>query len=264
MVELSKRKTQQVISSFFVLLYFCSLPAQAQYGGGTGEPNDPYLIYTAEQQNKIGLHEEGWDKHFKLMADIDLSIYTGTEFNIIGDSNIPFTGVFYGNGHTISNFNYTSTQKGHTGLFGFIDDPNAQNRDLGLINPEINAGTGDYVGSLVRRIANGTITDCYVEGSSVFGGFTLDGLVGSKGGIAMIQCYSTAVVSGSDYVGGLAGSSGSVTQCFWDIQTSGRNLDIKILLSKRRYSFGIVNSRYYDQAITAITLKWCFSRRIFR
>jgi hypothetical protein len=263
-VEASNRKIQRIIYPFFVILYFSSLPVHAQYGGGTGEPNDPYLVYTPEQMNSIGTKPNDCDKHFKLMSDIDLNSFTGMEFNIIGDPNIPFTGVFYGNGHTISNFNYTLAQKGHTGLFGFIDDPNAQNRDLGLINPEIDAGTGDYVGSLVGRIANGTFTDCYVEGSSVFGEFTLGGLVGSKGGIAMNQCYSTAVVSGSDYVGGLTGNSGSVTQCFWDIQTSGRNLDIKILLSKRRYLFGIVHSRYYDQAIKAITLKWCFSQRIFR
>jgi len=27
---------------------------EAQHGGDTGEPNDPYLIYTAEQMNAIG------------------------------------------------------------------------------------------------------------------------------------------------------------------------------------------------------------------
>ena len=40
------------------------VPAQAQYGGGAGEPNDPYMIYTAEQMNQIGLHEEDWNKHY--------------------------------------------------------------------------------------------------------------------------------------------------------------------------------------------------------
>ena len=47
--------------------------AQAKYGGGEGTAQEPYLIYTAEQMNTIGLHREDWDKHFKLMADIDLS-----------------------------------------------------------------------------------------------------------------------------------------------------------------------------------------------
>ena len=101
---------------FFVLFAMCLFgrPAEAQYGGGTGEPNDPYLIYTAEQMNAIGANQDDWDKHFKLMADIDLSTFAGTSFNIIGERYYeagwvenPFTGVFVGNGKKISNFAYT-------------------------------------------------------------------------------------------------------------------------------------------------------------
>jgi hypothetical protein len=44
----------------------------AKYGGGTGEPNDPYLIYTTEQMNTISIDPNDWDKHLRLMADIDL------------------------------------------------------------------------------------------------------------------------------------------------------------------------------------------------
>lgn len=91
-----------------IIIFFFSFPAYAQYGGGTGEPNDPYLIDTAEQMNEIGLHQEDWDKHFKLMADIDLGSFTGTSYNIIGGEwDDPFTGVFDGNNKKISNFNYS-------------------------------------------------------------------------------------------------------------------------------------------------------------
>ena len=84
--------------------------AQGKYGGGTGEPNDPYLIYTADQMNAIGADSNDWDKHFKLTADIYLGGYTGTSFNIIGPNlTTPFTGVFDGNDHTVSNFIYNST-----------------------------------------------------------------------------------------------------------------------------------------------------------
>jgi len=84
-----------------LLLAICFFPlsAQAKYGGGTGEPNDPYLICDANQMNAIGADANDWDKHFKLTADIDLSGYTGTEFNTIGYyissiDNKAFTGVF--------------------------------------------------------------------------------------------------------------------------------------------------------------------------
>jgi len=93
-------------------LFSLDAVGQRKYGGGTGEPNDPYLIYTAEQMNEIGADSNNWDKHFKLMAAIDLSSYTGTSFNIIGYNdwrgNKPFRGVFDGNDKTISNFTYNS------------------------------------------------------------------------------------------------------------------------------------------------------------
>lgn len=109
-----------------VWLVICcyGLPTQAKYGGGTGEPNDPYLIFDANQMNAIGADSSDWDKHFKLTADVDLRQFTGTEFNIIGydvnsSDNKPFTGVFDGNGHTISSFNYTGGTE-NVGLFGVI------------------------------------------------------------------------------------------------------------------------------------------------
>ena len=105
MAGVQKPKIQWVISLLLVMLHFSFLPAQAKYGGGSGEPNDPYLIYTAEQMNTIVAEPNAWDKNFKLMADIDLSSYTGTDFNIIGyfvdcgsADNKPLTCVFDGNG----------------------------------------------------------------------------------------------------------------------------------------------------------------------
>ena len=63
--------------SVLVAICLLTVPALAQYGGGTGGEYTPYLIYTAEQMNEIGLHDEHLDKHFKLMADIDLSVCAG-------------------------------------------------------------------------------------------------------------------------------------------------------------------------------------------
>ena len=108
--------TSRILRTITLLITIClfTFPAYAKYGGGSGESNDPYLIYTAEQMNTIGLHGEDRDKHFKLMADIDLAAYTGTDFNIISY----FRGVFDGNGKKILNFSYTSTDADGIGLFG--------------------------------------------------------------------------------------------------------------------------------------------------
>jgi hypothetical protein len=233
--------------AILVLLVIClySLSAQGKYGGGTGEPNGPYLIYDANHMQAIGADANDWDKHFILMADIDLSAYTGTSFNIIGNDIDKFTGVFDGNSHTISNFAYTSTGAVDIGLFGYVSQCEIKN--LGLIDPDVDAGTGDYVGSLVGRNF-GTISNCYSNGS-VAGGSNVGGLVGFNRG-TITHCYSEADVSGNEKVGGLVGynndrtitycySAGSVSgttdvgglvgygysgtvSSFWDIETSGQ------------------------------------------
>ena len=61
------------------------------------------------------------------------------DFNIIGSYSDPFSGVFDGNGKRISNFIYTSTDTGYTGLFSHVSGENAQIRNLGLVNANIDA-----------------------------------------------------------------------------------------------------------------------------
>jgi hypothetical protein len=205
---------------------FLSFPAYAQYGGGTGEPNDPYLIYTAEQMNEIGLHQEDWGKHFKLMADIDLGSFTGTSYNIIGSGswnewNNPFTGVFDGNNKKISNFNYSSPDINRVGIFGYINDPYAQVKDLGLINPNIDAREMDDVGSLVGNLQDGTITNCYAQGGSVSGSNGVGGLGGRSYGGIITNCYTTTSVSGDEAIGGLTGYGGTITNCYTTGEISG-------------------------------------------
>ena len=109
---------------------------EEKYGAGSGRPKDPYLIYTSEQMNTIGACQRDCDKCFKLMVDVDLNSYTGTSFNIIGSCNYPFTDVFNGNGHIISNFTYTSTDTDYIGLFRYVDGENAEIKNLGLIAPD--------------------------------------------------------------------------------------------------------------------------------
>ena len=188
----------------------------AKYGGGTGEPNDPYLIYTSEHMNTIGTEHNDWDRHFKLMADIDLSCYTGTEFNIIGISGNTFTGVFNGNGHTISNFTYTSAYSDPVGIFASIRAFNALIKNLGLIDPNINAGIGSGVGSLAGRLLNGTIANCYVTGGNISGKRNVGGLVGSNDDVVTAS-YSHTSVMGMDEIGGLVGHNshyGEIADCY--------------------------------------------------
>ncbi|MHC4125459.1 MAG: GLUG motif-containing protein, partial [Planctomycetota bacterium] len=190
----------------------------AKYSGGTGTELDPYLISTPEDMNAIGADSNDWGSHFKLMNDIDLSGYMGTDFNIIGSGwSAPFTGVFDGNGYKIYNFSYGPTgTDSYIGIFGMVYGPNAEIRNLGLINCNITAGDS-YSGSLVGRLANGIINNCYIEGGSIIGDDFVGGLVGYNGFLnaEIINCYAKISVSGDWAVGGLTGiNDGTITNCY--------------------------------------------------
>lgn len=179
-----------------------------KYGGGAGEPNAPFLIYTAEHLNTLGAEPDDWDKDFKLMADIDLSAYTGDQFNLIGSSfpRRPFTGVFDGGGHVVHNFHYSASNSFiGIGLFAYVNSPNAIIRNLGLVDPNVVVERGWDVGLLVGHLEQGTIHNCYVENGHVTGFQRVGGLVGACSGV-ITRCHTEAVtVSGDRYVGGLVG-----------------------------------------------------------
>jgi hypothetical protein len=177
------------------------------YSGGTGEPNDPYRIATANDLNDIGNHVEDFNKCFVMVNDINLADYNGPQFNSIGTSANPFAGVFDGNNRIVSNLS--------VGLFDRVDDPNAQIRNLTLTDPNIDGGGEWGVGALVGLLRNGIVHDCGVEGGRVSGGDYVGGLVGdtyceprqSPCYSAIISnCYSTSTVSGGSGIGGLIGS----------------------------------------------------------
>ena len=207
-----------------VLLFVCLLvlPVEAQYGGGTGEPNNPYLIYTAEQMNEIGADPNDWDKHFKLMADIHLGRYTGTDFNIIGESSSnAFSGVFDGNNKKISNFTYISERATSIGIFGYV--VGGRIKDLGLINSNVDIDRGDFHGCLVGNLEGGAITNCYLENGNISGRDYVGGLVGSADGDrdgtgTITNCRVNGFVSGDNDVGGLVGSNGCT---IYNCNTSG-------------------------------------------
>jgi hypothetical protein len=197
------------------VLGFAVQTAHARYGGGNGTAEEPYLIYTAEQMNTIGTEPNDWDKHFKLMADLDLSAYRGDSFNLIGDYSVHrdrptrgFGGVFDGNGHTISGFTYIVDvnrpgpvkdgsqypAESHIGLFRYIWG-DGQIRNLGLIDPNVRPANAciDWVtsfGALAGTVVRGTIQDCYIEGGCVAADGAAGGLAGQNSGL-IVRCHST-------------------------------------------------------------------------
>jgi hypothetical protein len=238
------------ITLIFVVCLF-AMPAQAKYGGGTGEPNDPYLIYDANQMNAIGADQNDWDKHFKLMADIDLGCYVGEQFNIIGTGwDNPFAGVFDGNGRQISNFSYSSTEyRTYVGLFGMVLDGEIKN--LGLIDPNIDP-EAQYDGSLVGYLTSGIVINCYAEGGSVAGSRrSVGGLVGTNGsGGTITNCHaSCTVLSSSLHTGGLVGMGGGrIANSYTSGDVFGDNYVGGLV---GRNNEGTINNCYSSGSVTA-------------
>jgi len=233
-----------------VVLLWIGTGTDARYSGGTGEPNDPYQIATAEDLNDIGNHQEDWNKHFILVNDVNLAEYTGMQFKIIGSwiyrgnpNNKPFAGVFDGNDHKIWNFTWASTGRDGIGLFACVGK-DGQIKNLGMENVNVNVnGTeeeGFYVGGLVG-FNEGTISSCYSSGS-VSGNEHVGGLAGSNWPGRIMNCYSKSSVSGCWEVGGLVGDNeGTISSCYSSGSVSGYS-DVGGLVGDN--SDGIISSCY--------------------
>jgi len=206
--------------------------ATAQYGGGTGEPNDPYRIATAADLIALGETPADYDKHFILAADIDLDpnlpgrrIFDRAVLapdadpaDQYGDfQGTAFTGVLDGNRHTIRHL--TIQGAGYAGLFGQLGWRAASGgevRNLGLVDVSV-VGSGEYVGGLVGNNGHGTVTRCYSTGTVSGESYYVGGLVGRNDNGSVTYCYSAgAVRSTNSYVGGLVGWNfkGQVTDCY--------------------------------------------------
>lgn len=191
-------------------------------------------IYTVEDLKNVANNLDGT---YNLMNDLDLS---GLEWNPLGSSDEPFTGEFYGNGHTISNLTIT-TAEDIQGLFGYTEGAYIYGLE---VTGKVIGGT--YTGGIVGRLTGkSTIAYC-INRASVTGSGQIGGIVGRVsdstidhclnysmittkgrgcGGItADIYRYGTIsncvnmadITGGSDITGGIVGGStyGTVTGCY--------------------------------------------------
>ncbi|MEN6425181.1 MAG: GLUG motif-containing protein [Phycisphaerales bacterium] len=210
-----------VTSKWFVgtmaVCLLASVCTAVEFAGGTGESNDPYQIATAEQLRSIGSVATLLDKHYILVHDIDLApgLPGGKVFSraviaptvdVIEPNTVfqgtVFSGVFDGDGHTISNLTIRGVN--YLGLVGRIC---GSIKNVGLVNVAI-VGSGHCVGGLAGY-NEGTIVQCYSVGA-VDGQDYVGGLIGAATGVAT-QCHCDGAVTGNQRVGGLVGySKGSI------------------------------------------------------
>jgi hypothetical protein len=220
-------------------------PPEPIFSGGSGDPNDPYIIANLSDLNCIGCNPKVLGKHFRMIADIDLS---GQRYYMIGDRARAFTGTFDGAGYVIRNMRYQLKSRDGFGLFRYVSD-GASINNLNLESIDINLPDGMYIGGLIGYSEWAEINNCHVSGS-VVGKYGASLLVGRSEGGSIINssaigevatilssaglitsrftgseirdCYSEGEVSGGDSVGGICGySSGHIINCNVQVTLSG-------------------------------------------
>lgn len=229
-------------------------------GEEEGTEEKPFLIEDITDLNNLaadvnsGTDYEG--VNFRLTTDLDYSKETlteGSNFTTIGygdesDGN-SFKGIFDGYNHTITGITVKQDNAVGIGLFGYIAPPAVIKR-LNLTgcsftgNIEVGAIAGACSGSTDKNIYG--IFDCNVSSTTVSAvtvsiyddveqkdveapGRYTGGIIGIAGNMTLSGCTSSATVTGSEFVGGIAGkfigindthditgeSIGIITDCFY-------------------------------------------------
>ncbi|MDR3300262.1 MAG: filamentous hemagglutinin N-terminal domain-containing protein [Candidatus Accumulibacter sp.] len=191
------------------------------YIGGEDATHKYTLLYSLTDLQAItdvnGSHR---NERFALAHNLDL-VNEGT----FGTAIVPLLGqgsIFTGLGHTVSNFTIDSNDA-NVGLFGRANDATTAGtatliRDIGVVNATVTGRSSSAIGGTGALVGlnQGVIKNAFAEGQgeggkvTVTGVTNVGGLVGNNTGstnyyTSITDSYSTAIVVGNEYVGGLVG-----------------------------------------------------------
>lgn len=205
-----------------IYLFNIKITEDYEFAGGDGSINDPYKISTLDQLEYLSNIPSLWNKNFILINDIDAS-QTNT-FNIVNNDtlgfspigannmNIPYSGVFNGNGKTISNLYINRPNTSSIGLLG--DCYNASVKNLKLSNIKI---TGlNAVGGAIGKANNSNISELFIYGTVNGKSNNIGGVIGQIYYCNVTNSNFIGTVKGITSVGGLIGASSSanISNCY--------------------------------------------------
>ena len=222
---------KKALTLFFALVFAIICKSQTpwngtvaeSYDGGDGTPENPYQIATAEQLALLAYQTNNGndgDAYYVLVNDIDLNGSGGQEWIPIGTVKsdwtnpinpgigpaYPFTGVFDGNNHIVSDLYVFDDDV--LGLFGCIMDAEVKNvRIEGLLSQ------GGYVGFVVGLSVNSNINGCTANGNIQALGNKVGGIVGhfvaeniGNDTVSIVNCVNNSNIHGGVFnLGGIAG-----------------------------------------------------------
>ena len=181
-----------------------------------GSETNPYLINSADDWNALADSNDSFtDKCFKLCSDISVTTAVGV--------NTPFSGIFDGNGHTltvnlnsssggiapfkntngstIKNLKVEGTVKGGRHSAGLVLSPNNSPLVIENVIVNVNVSGSDYLGGIIGHSGNSTVT----LDNCVYGGKITATSTGYAGGLIGWSGYTTATISNCAFCGSFTG-----------------------------------------------------------
>ena len=198
----------------FTAMLLCSIASFAQFGGGTGTQNNPYLISEPAHFKAIATQQSTSGKYFKLTTNLNLGTYDASDSFVIAN----FAGTFDGNNHTITyQGSFTANSEGQK--VGLFQTNSGTIKNLNLDANITVGGSGQKVKvALLCGENNGTIELCDVVGNinstakSNSTGNASVGLIIGNNKKTLRYCTGYGNVTGVGYVGGLVGSMGTILE----------------------------------------------------
>ena len=230
-----KKRIVSLLAALALCLTLLPMAAFAEDAAGAAQSSRTVITTVDELMQfaadvNAGKYDGKTDAVVSLESDLDLSGKTWTSIGCAdSNANVPhyFSGKFYGNGHTISNLDFSDTYGNilyeSLGFFGYIE--NAEISDLtvqGSVNvtepKELTA-----LGLIVGESDNSTIRNCVSDISFTSSEIYLYGYIGlcgyaSNSTIEYCQSKGDISITRSDndpsslYVGGIVGYAGGASE----------------------------------------------------
>ena len=235
-----------VVGIFFALVLCLTMLPMAAFAEDTvgAAQSSRTVITTVDELMQFaadvnaGAYDGKTDAVVSLESDLDLSGKTWTSIGCAdNDANVPhfFSGKFYGNGHTISNLDFSDAygmiEYESYGFFGYIENAEISGLTVqGSVNATGSRKYSDF-GSIVGASNKSTIRDCvsdisftnsdnYLDGSIGLCGFAMDSTFEhcqSKGSISVTRTDNGVA---SLNVGGIVGYAGGTSEIRYCVNTA--------------------------------------------
>ena len=185
--------------------------------GYTDDGQGNYIVTTAEGLKAVADIANNGNLGINITLTENINL-TDMEWTPIGTNyNNAYTGIFDGNGKTITGLTVTGSDQ-YAGLFGYIGSGGTV-KNVVLEGVQIESNNEiSAVGGVAGR-SYGTLENCSVSGSVSGSGNngTAGGVVGYQSGGFLTGCSSSATVNAGNAAGGVAGltdSGATLTACY--------------------------------------------------